>query len=97
MMAEKKVLYKVSLIAALILWASAISFTLLHLCGFIPQIFIWVFGFIILAFVSDYKDVIKRNKSERMSVALIAINFVVCMAYIACIAFLFGRYVVRMI
>lgn len=97
MASEKKAWYKVLFVTVLILWVSAISSVMLQLFGIVPKIFIGVFGFIILAFISGYRDVMRTEKSEKMSKELLAIGLVACIAYIACTAFLLGRYVVRML
>ena len=96
-MKEKKAWYSFLLMTVFVLWASAITFSVLQLFGIIPVIFIGVFSFNLLAFLGDYKVVMKTDKPEKISSALLSVSFVACMAYIAGVGFLLGRYVVRMI
>lgn len=97
MVKEKKAWYKFLFVMVFVLWASAITFFVLQLFGIIPMIFMGVFSFNLLAFLGDYKAVMKTDKPEKISSALLSVSFVACMAYFAGMGFLLGRYVVRMI
>ncbi|MBQ7944809.1 MAG: hypothetical protein IJ326_12190 [Lachnospiraceae bacterium] len=94
---ETKEFYWGSLIVLVVLWISTIVFMRLQLGGVIPKIFIWVFSSVLFGYYSNYKGVIKRGKSFDSMVCIYAVNIISSLSYIACLAFLFGRYVMQMI
>ncbi len=94
---KTKEFYWVSLIVVVALWISAIVFTKCDLFGVIPRIFSWAFIPVLFGYISNYKGVIKRGKIFDSMVNFYAVNIVLSLSYIVCIAFLFGRYVMQMI
>jgi len=94
MLKEQKNVYLVSMAMVVFLWFTAIIFKLANFAGNIPEIYMWVFGLIILAYISDYKTAIKGNKVIKRLEILFAVGFAASAFYILCVGFMFGRYVV---
>lgn len=95
MISEKKNMYIVSMIMVFLLWIITLIFKLMNFMETISNVFMWVLGLVILAYIGNYKKIVKEKNTIQMFDCTVAIGFVTSIAYIACISFFFGRYFIR--
>ena len=89
-----KELYGKLLIIVLGLWVSSIVLLALQIGSNVSKIFVFLLGYVLIACVIEYKNMIKR-KVENFSVCLTAVAVVSCFFYLSYLGFMLGRVFVR--
>ncbi len=87
-----KNIYRVSMGLTLFLFISAMLFTVFHMFGFVPKMYVFMFGLIFFINLYSYGRILSADIISNSSMFLIAATLLVNAFYILFVSFLSGRY-----
>ena len=87
-----KNIYRVSMGLTLFLFISAILFTVFHIFGFVPKMYVFMFGLILFINLYSYRHILGSDIISNSSMFLIATTLFANAFYILFVSFMSGRY-----